>query len=110
LSAIEGVAIFVVANLLVRTHHSDARFPAIAVIVGLHFLPLARGIPLRTYYTTGVVLIAIGAAGLALSDPARSLFVGLGCACVLWATGAYRLWEARKAEKIDSTRMDSAGA
>src|SRR3982751_773868 len=40
-SAAEGVAMFVVANVLMNVGWKDAVAPAMALIVGLHFLPLA---------------------------------------------------------------------
>src|ERR1700750_1706447 len=46
-SLVEGAAIVIVSNLLTRMHRADCMFSAVAVIVGLHFLPLARGIPVR---------------------------------------------------------------
>src|SRR4051812_42026322 len=62
-SAAEGVVIFVVANILVNVGWKDQVAPAIALIVGLHFLPLARWLPARSYYVTAAALVALGLAG-----------------------------------------------
>src|SRR2546423_7828230 len=61
-SAVEGVAILVAVNVLRNLGLADAIGPAIAIIVGLHFLPLARGIPVRLYYATGAAIVLAGAA------------------------------------------------
>jgi hypothetical protein len=94
-SVVEGLAIVLAVNFLRRTHHPDATFPIVAAIVGLHFLPLARSIPVRLYYITAAGLVLTGAAGMLASVDERPLFVGLGAAAVLWATAVYRLTEAR---------------
>jgi hypothetical protein len=84
-SGVEGAAMFVAANVLINTHHRDALMPAFAIIVGLHFLPLARGIPVRSYYLTGAALVAVGA--IALLAPLNGpLFVGVAAAVILWAS------------------------
>jgi hypothetical protein len=99
-SLIEGVAIVVAVNLLRRTHHSDATFSMVAAIVGLHFLPLARKIPVTLYYMTGAGLVLCGAAGMFLAAGERPLAVGLGTAGVLWATAVSLLSSARRAVAV----------
>jgi hypothetical protein len=84
-SGIEGVAMFVAANVLIATHHREALMPAFAIIVGAHFLPLARGIPVRLYYLSGTALVAVGIAGL-LAPLQVPLFVGASAAVILWAS------------------------
>ena len=86
-SGIEGAAMFVAANVLISTHHQRALMPVFAVIVGVHFLPLARGIPLQVYYVTGGALIAVGLIGL-LGFPHVPLFVGGASAVILWVSAA----------------------
>ncbi|QJU57331.1 hypothetical protein HL653_05600 [Sphingomonas sp. AP4-R1] len=95
-SLLEGLAIVLAVNLLHQTHHPDATFPIVAAIVGFHFLPLARGIPVRLYYLTAAGLVLIGATGMLVPTGERPFFVGLGAAAVLWATAVYRLTEARR--------------
>src|SRR4029079_14567844 len=60
--------------------------PAAAIIVGLHFFPLARGIPARLYFATGGGLLLAGIVGLVLPPNERAAIVGFGAALVLWAT------------------------
>jgi len=85
-SAVEGVAIFVGVTVCQNIGAPDAIAPVIAIIVGLHFLPLARGIPMPLYYASGAALIATGGCALLLSEPARMLFTGFGSAAILWVS------------------------
>ena len=84
-SGVEGAAMFVAANLLISSHHREALMSVFAMIVGAHFLPLARGIPVRLYYLTGTALVAVGIAGL-LAPLQVPLFVGASAAVILWAS------------------------
>jgi hypothetical protein len=92
-SAVEGVAIFLVAGVVLpSTGHRDATAPSIALIVGAHFIPLARGLPARTYYVTAATLIALGLIGFGIADaPMRITVVSAGAAAVLWVTAAAAL-------------------
>ena len=83
-SMVEGVLILAVDNVLANTGRMHDVLPATAVIVGLHFLPLARGIPQLIYYATGSALVVLGAAGLALADPYAWALPSFGGALVLW--------------------------
>jgi hypothetical protein len=85
-SSIEGIALFVTANVLVKVHRPDLMLPLGAIVVGLHFFPLARGIPVRLYYATaaGLVIVGIGAVIVPAAD--RAMMAGMGAAVVLWAT------------------------
>src|SRR5690242_10910502 len=44
-SAVEGVAIFLAINVCLNIGAPDAALPIVAIIVGLHFLPMAHGFP-----------------------------------------------------------------
>jgi hypothetical protein len=85
-TAMELVALFITANVLENVHRPDLLLPFGAIIVGLHFFPLARGIPVRLYHATGAGLVLTGLLGLVLPPFERPLAVGLGAAVVLWAT------------------------
>lgn len=87
-SALEGGAIFVAVTICQNIGAPDAVVPALAIIVGLHFLPLARGIPVRLYYVTGLALVSVGAAALLLPGPDRLAPVGFAAAAILWASCA----------------------
>lgn len=95
---IESVLI-ALASILLSIFQLD-RFiaSAIALIVGIHFLPLARLFRVPTYYITGALLIMLALIaivalllGLTIAGPSPynwSLFVGMGVTLVLWLTGA----------------------
>src|SRR5581483_5396712 len=86
-SAVEGLAILVAVNVLVNTGRRDLVAPAVAIIVGVHFLPLARWLPAPIYYLTAALLVGVGAAGASAGDvTARIVIVGVGAAAVLWAS------------------------
>jgi len=86
-TGVEGVAIFLVANVLVNLHQPTLVMPAIAIVVGLHFIPLARWIPVRPYYWTAAGLIAVGLAAAWVAPTERAIVTGIGAALVLWISG-----------------------
>jgi len=89
-SAIEGIAIFIANNVLLDLGLSTYILCGMAVIVGLHFLPLARGLRLPVYYFTAFMLIALGALACSIHDPLqRNLLVGLGSAATLWISAGW---------------------
>lgn len=83
-SAVEGVAIFIGVTVCQNIGAAHAVAPVIAIIVGLHFLPLARGIPVPFYYGTAAALVAVGGCALLLQEPARTALTGFGSALILW--------------------------
>ncbi len=92
-SGVEGLAIFVAINVLANIRRRDLTAPIIAMIVGLHFLPLARWLPAPLYYVTSALLVGLGIAGVRVQDVQFRLFtVSVGAACVLWLTCGAVLW------------------
>lgn len=85
-TAIEGVAIFLVLNVLINLHMMTLILPAIAIIVGLHFIPIARWVPIPLYYRTGAGLIVVGLAAWFFPPEHRSIATGVAAALVLWAS------------------------
>jgi FtsH-binding integral membrane protein len=87
-SFIEGVAIFAVVNVLHNTGHAEWTVALVAVVVGLHFFPLAIGLRAPIYWLTGVGLLAVAAAGLVMvrAGVAQDAAIGIGCAVVLYVT------------------------
>lgn len=85
-STIEGVGILIAVNVVIYLRRPDLQMAAICAVVGAHFLPLARGFPQKSYYVTGLLMIAL-ATGAVINPQAFTPFVvGLGAAVVLWAT------------------------
>ncbi|HEX5501253.1 MAG TPA: hypothetical protein VFW96_01440 [Thermomicrobiales bacterium] len=70
--------------------------PVVALIVGLHFFPLAPLFRVPAYYGTGALLVVLALIalvalllGVPLGSPSPdnwSSFVGVGAALILWAT------------------------
>ncbi len=85
-TVIQGIAIFATFALSPKLGIPDAAVPILAIIVGLHFLPLARGIPMPVYFATGLAMIAVGAVALLLPAANRYLATGIPCAIILWAS------------------------
>ncbi len=87
-SVIEGIVIFATVNILGNTGHGDWVVAAIAIIVGLHFYPLAIGLRVPLYALTATVMIAVTAAVLYLlpAGVTANVTIALGGAATLWLT------------------------
>jgi len=85
-SGLEGLGIFIVAAGGILFRAPGLIVPGIAVVVGLHMLPMAAKIPRAAYYFTCGALVAIGLGGLLLPMPERVLAIGLASAVVMWGT------------------------
>ncbi|MGE7758622.1 DUF7010 family protein [Peribacillus sp. NPDC097895] len=92
------VAAIAICNMIDQT---DLIPGVIAIIVGIHFLPLASLFKIKLYYVTGVLLCLLALITL-LVVPRTIMFgdhriiaqlslLGFGCALILWATGL-TLW------------------
>ncbi|OBZ17598.1 MULTISPECIES: hypothetical protein [Bacillales] len=95
--AAEGVAIFIAVAICNMMNHSELIPILIAIIVGVHFFPLAPLFRVKLYYITGSLLCLL-AVGTWLFAPetltagdhqilAYMSIVGLGSALILWGTG-----------------------
>jgi hypothetical protein len=86
------VVLIVAAILVLRALDLGEFLPGtIAVIVGAHFIPLAKAFDEPAYRWTGYAMIAAGAAGVAAGAGGVVLagaVAGFGSAAALWATGA----------------------
>ncbi|WP_034262520.1 hypothetical protein [Actinospica robiniae] len=70
--------------------------PLVAIVVGLHFFPLARVFAKPRLAAPGAVLTAVGVAGLiaraaGLSQAAVYTLVGVGCALTLWFSAGWTI-------------------
>ena len=94
--AAESGLIWLCATLLAHLGLSLWIPIAIAVIVGLHFIPLARVFEVPVYRLTGVLCV-VGVLGCSLIRDAnvRGLCAGLTMAAVLWLTAVLFLLQAR---------------
>lgn len=93
--ALEGVVIVAAVNVLAAVGRPDLVLPTIALVVGLHFYPMARIFRRRIDTWLATALTAVGLAGLAallLTDASRDTVWGLvacGAALTTAAYGAY---------------------
>lgn len=84
--ALEGVAIFIVQNILVNIHKENLSICSIALIVGLHFIPLAKVFDRKFDYCIGIWTSLIATIGLILilknqfNYKIVNAFVCIGCA------------------------------
>jgi hypothetical protein len=85
------------ASILLSTFQLDRFIPPVtALIVGIHFFPLARLFHVPVYFLTGALLSVLALValvalplGLPIAGPSPynwSLFVGVGTTLVLWLT------------------------
>lgn len=88
----EIVALNVAAYLLIGHHMVQYLAPAVAIVVGLHFLPLAKIFRSPHFFATAAVMTLAGilaVAAMATGSPATTAngITDLACAITLWATG-----------------------
>ncbi len=88
---LQGIAIALAVVLLGRYGLGSFIPAAVALIVGVHFFPLARLYGVRVYHVTGAVMCVIALVALLLAPASRLPFVGLGSATTLFVTSAYVL-------------------
>ena len=87
----QAVLILVAVFGLARLGVPEFIAPAVVVVVGLHFLPLARALAVPLYLWTGLALLVVGALGAVLAGTGAAVavvraVVGLSAALVLWST------------------------
>ncbi|CRK85097.1 DUF7010 family protein [Neobacillus massiliamazoniensis] len=119
--AAEGLAIVISIVLCNATRHSELIPLIIAIIVGVHFLPLAHLFQVKLYYFTGTLLCLLAIFTLLFIPEKATLgeyqinafmsVVGLGSALILWGTGlaillmGIRLLGAAQNKQTDSRKL-----
>lgn len=96
----EVVALILVTNVLAATGRTGLIWPAIAVVVGLHFIPLASVFGSAIYYGTGVIIATLGALEPILPSSIGPLVLGLGAAATLWSTALLQEQNSSKQQRI----------
>ena len=82
----EGVLIFLAVNVLNNLGLRDYGICAIAAIVGLHFLPLARLYRRPMYTVVGIVMTLAALASIALPSSIRIPVLATTMAAIVWVT------------------------
>jgi hypothetical protein len=80
----EGVGLFAAAQLTISLGHREMLLPAMALVVGLHFLPMAYAIPFRPFTLLAIALLIAAALGFAIGAPAGGEIAGFAAAAALW--------------------------
>jgi hypothetical protein len=74
-------------NILANTGTREFTASVISIIVGLHFIPLAKWLPARLYYASAALLVGTGTAGLWIrGEGPRVFYVSVVAASILWLT------------------------
>lgn len=84
----EGVGLFLVANIVINLHRPDLLLPSMALVVGLHFLPIAFAAAFRPFYVLGAALIIASIAGFMVGVPIGGDVAGFTAAGALWIASA----------------------
>ena len=93
----ESVGIFAIVNVLTNFGLSDRLMAGIALVVGLHFIPIGLKVPMKIALLIAGVMLAISVVGFVIaSAPNASLFVGCAGAVTLWAAVAAPIVQARR--------------
>jgi hypothetical protein len=97
---IEALAIGAVLVAAGRTHRSDIGTVGCALVIGLHFLPLARLFHAPILAVLGVLITLWCIVGWALFRfDALIIAISLGTGILLWAAAVATLWRARATER-----------
>ncbi len=103
-SIAEGIGLFVAANIVINLHRADLMLPAMALVVGLHFLPIARAASFRPFYLLGATLILAAMIGAIVSAPGGGAIAGMTAAMGLWIASILavrRDWRAKQAGRTE---------
>lgn len=98
-SIAEGVGLFLAANIVINLHHPELLLPAMALVVGLHFLPIAYAASFRPFYILGAALTAAAVAGFILGAPTGGTVAGLMAALGLWIAATLAVRRDRLAKR-----------
>lgn len=97
-STAEGIGIFLAVNVVNNLHRPDLVLPAMALVVGLHFLPIAHAAASRPFYTLGAVLLLAAIMGFMVAGPAGGEIAGTVAALSLWFASVSAIRRERQAK------------
>ena len=98
----EGLGLFAAGQTVMSIHRPELLLPAMALVVGLHFLPIAWSGPFRPFYLLGGALIVAAFLGFAIAPPLGGTIAGMGGALGLWTAAIAEVGRDRRA-KLGST-------
>jgi hypothetical protein len=79
----EGIALYVINLAVINFGHADWIIPAMALVVGLHFIPIAYWAPFRPLYSVAAAIVTGAIVGLAMPQPAGGMVSGFTAAAAL---------------------------
>ena len=95
----EGVGLFLAANIVMNMHRPDFLLPSMALVVGLHFLPIAFAAGFRPFYVPGMALILAAIMGFIVKAPAGGEVAGFMAAGTLWLASGIAVRRDRLAKR-----------
>jgi len=98
-SAGEGIGIFLASNIVNNLHRPDLLLPAIAFVVGLHFLPIAHAASFRPFYMLGAFLLLSAVIGFLVAAPLGGSIAGIAAALSLWLASTTAISRDQKAKR-----------
>ena len=111
----EGLGIFIAVNIVINIGHPELVIPVIALVVGLHFYPLAKVFKrkvdyyLATWATLVAVLGIVFSLNKTLTEPGVFAFVGIGIAVATSCYGLYMIFNGTRLTKsaIEKKKPDN---
>ena len=88
---VQWVAIFGVVNLLANLHLSGWIVPAIVLIVGAHFIPLAQIFDSHQHLNTGIAMMVCAAIAVVLPASIRDVVECVSAGVILWISAGVAL-------------------
>jgi len=80
----EGIGLFLASNIVINLHRPELLLPSMALVVGLHFLPIAFAAGFRPFYVLGAALIVAATVGFVMGAPMGGEVSGLMAAGAVW--------------------------
>lgn len=104
-SIAEGIGLFLAAQITISLGHREMLLPAMALVVGLHFLPMGWGLPFRPYAVLGSALVMAAAAGFAIGGVAGGGVAGFAGCIALWVAAILAAGRERRARATWSSKQ-----
>jgi hypothetical protein len=99
----EGIGLFVINNLAINLGHADLVIPAMALVVGLHFLPIAYWSPFRPLYILAAVIITGAVVGVLIAQPTGGAVAGFTAAVALAGAALAAMRREIRAKRVGRT-------
>jgi hypothetical protein len=99
----EGIGLFLASNIVINLHRPGLLLPSMALVVGLHFLPIALTARFPPFYVLGAALIVAAIAGFVVGAPTGGELAGFMAAGALWLAAVIavrRDWSAKEAAAL----------